>query len=325
MSALQANIQVGDQVHVGAGIHVGPVSVFPVWTATRSAAEYSTLALTGLEVKELDPARVDTLSVINRTGVDILIPEGTIIYGGLQTRVLACDSFLGAGRSDLLEVRCVEQGRWGNKVDTAFAGRAPITVMGALRGIGGSRAGRRQRADQGDVWRRVNYYEKSYGSRRSSSLESIINFKMQDMMFESESITTKVAENTTKASTIKSELTERVGNALPGQNGVIIGLSGHPVLFETFNSEQAFREQLQLILDAIAIDAPMASGMRTSAARAIKFAQTALAETLVPSQLQPNLLRASTELLDIRSLVGPAGDVLHTVAVSARHNLVTAA
>ncbi|MBU6347971.1 MAG: hypothetical protein KGQ38_05095, partial [Actinomycetales bacterium] len=137
--------------------------------------------------------------------------------------------------------------------------------------------------------------------------------------------TTKIAENTTKASSIKSELSQAIGNALPGQNGVLIGLSGHPVFLETFSSEQAFSEQYRSILDAIAMDAPLASGMSTSSARAIKFAQAALAETLVPSQLQLNSMRASTELLDIRSLVGPSGDVLHTVAVNARHDLVTAA
>ena len=312
-----------EQLHVGVATHIGPISIFPVWTTSRSTINYTTQALSGLEVNELDPPRVDTLSVTNKSGRDILIPEGTVLFGGLQTRVLAADTLLAAGRSDLLEVRCIEQGRWGNRIPTAFAGRTPVTVMGALRGL--SKRGRRtNRADQADVWRRVNYYEKSYGSRASSSLESILNMKMADMMAFDDVVTeTKVRENFTKVVDYRKELTELAANPLPGQNGVIIGLSGHPVLLETFSSEEAFREQFAAILEAIAIDAPMAEDTHTTADRAFKFARAAMEFELTPSEERSDILHGASELLDVRSLVN-SGDVLHTVAVNAKHKLVCA-
>ncbi|NBV90036.1 MAG: hypothetical protein EBR84_01295 [Actinobacteria bacterium] len=314
-----------EQLHVGVATHIGPISIFPVWTTNRSTINYTTQALNGLEVNELNPPRVDTLSVTNKTDRDILIPEGTVLFGGLQTRVLTCDTLLLAGRSDLLEVRCIEQGRWGNKVPTAFAGRTPVTVMGALRGLSRG-SGRHFRADQGDVWQRVNYYEKSYGTRRSSSLESIINMKTADLMdFSDTSTETKVRENLAKANDYKKELAEIASNPLPGQNGVIIGLSGHPVLLETFSSEEAFREQFAAILDAIAIDAPMASETPTSADRAFKFAKAAVEFELSPTEMRSDLLHGASELLDVRSLINPTGEVLHTVAVNAKHKLVRAA
>ncbi|NBU32268.1 MAG: hypothetical protein EBS36_03750 [Actinobacteria bacterium] len=311
--------------HVGAGTHVGPISVFPVWSENRTDEIYTTAAPNGLEIGELESASVETLLAKNASTTSVLIPEGTILHGGLQTRVLTSDVLLAPGQNDLLDVRCVEQGRWGSKVPTAFDGRAPITVVGALRGL--RRGARTNFADQHDVWQRVNFYEKSYGTRRTSSLNSIRNLKSDDLLvINDEFESSKVQNNSLMANTLKKDLQKLSANPLPGQNGLIIGLSGQPVLLEIFSSEAAFREQLAGILDAVAIDAPHASGESTPARRAVRFADYIMDQPLAESAHVPNLLIGSSERIDMRSLVGASErNLLHTAVVNARHELILAA
>jgi len=312
--------------HVGAGTHIGPITVFPVWSEARTDEQYITSAPAGLEISELESASVGTLAVTNQSDKTVLIPEGTILYGGLQTRVLTADVLLGAGSEDRLEVRCVEQGRWGSQVPTAFAGRAPNTVVGALRGL---RRGTRNsdRANQEDVWQRVNFYEKTYGSRMSSSLESITNLRTNDMMHLNDHFeTARIRTNAQLADSVKRDLQQLALHPLPGQNGVMIGLSGQPVLLEIFSDELAFREQLSAILDAVAIDAPHATGENTPGRRAVRFADFIMDQPLIESDIAPNLFSGSSERLDMRSLLGASQrGLLHTAVVNARHELVLAA
>ena len=312
--------------HVGAGTHIGPVTVFPVWSQDRSSQTYTTTAPKGLEINELESAEVGTMTVANLSKSTVLIPEGTIVYGGLQTRVLTTDVLLGAGDRNLLDVRCVERGRWGSKVATAFAGRAPLSVIGALRGLTPT-SNRRHYADQGDVWRRVTRYEKTFGSRRTSSLESIKNFRMEDRIFsEVEELNTRNDKNAQLAESVMNNLRALAANPLPGQNGVMIGLSGHPVLFEVFSSEGAFREQFASILEAIALDAPHATGEPTPSRRAIRFAECIMDQAMEQSEFSQTVLSGTSDILNTRSLLARQEDsILHTLAVNARHELVKAA
>ena len=321
--------------HVGAGTQVGPVTVFPVWSQDRSDQQYITSAPKGLEIEELKNAEVSSLQVTNGSKETILIPEGTIVYGGLQTRVMTRDVLLPAGVQDVLDVRCVEQGRWGSKVPTSFAGRAPLPVLGALRGL---RLKSRNEfmhnyfmtgetiADQHDVWQRVKRFEKTYGTRSSSSLESILNMKTVDRIISHDMETNRFNdENARVTEEIKFELKKMAESPLPGQNGVIVGLSGHPVLFEVFSNEGAFREQLGSILDAVALDAPHANGEPTPSRRAIRFAECIMDQALVQSDFSESVLSGSSELLNTRSLIGNTSEaILHTLVVNARHELVLA-
>jgi len=312
--------------HVGAGTDVGPISVFPIWSQQRSDTKYTTTAPVGLAINELDDASVGTMTVSNQSKATVLIPEGTILYGGLQTRVLTADVLLQAGQRDLLDVRCVEQGRWGSKVKTAFAGRAPLNVLGALRGLC-PESRYPQRAEQGDVWRRVHRYEMTFGLRSTSSLESINSLNLDDRLLSmDEAIDQTNDRNTQVTAEIRKELRKLATNPLPGQNGVMIGLSGHPVLFEVFSNEQAFKQQIGAILDAIALDAPHATGERTPSRRAIRFAECIMDQAFSVSDFSPALLTGSSEILNARSLFhNDERDVLHTLAVNARHELVLAA
>ena len=106
----------------------------------------------------------------------------------------------------------------------------------------------------------------------------------------------------------------------------MIGLSGQPVLLEIFSDELAFREQLSAILDAVAIDAPHATGENTPSRRAVRFADFIMDQPLVESNIAPNLFSGSSERLDMRSLLGASQrGLLHTAVVNARHELVLAA
>jgi hypothetical protein len=98
----------------------GQLAVFPVVRAgaPRAApARYLTLQA-GLErkevaVEEVGPGgSVNNLRIANRSARPLLILGGEIVLGGKQDRVLARDALLAPGEVAVVEVFCVEHGRW---------------------------------------------------------------------------------------------------------------------------------------------------------------------------------------------------------------------
>ncbi|HVM18736.1 MAG TPA: DUF6569 family protein [Egibacteraceae bacterium] len=81
------------RLHVGAPMHRGALTLFPVWTEhpepangyiTGRAAE----AAQALVVDELETAVVPELLAVNHGPAPVLLLEGEVLAGGLQTRVL---------------------------------------------------------------------------------------------------------------------------------------------------------------------------------------------------------------------------------------------
>ena len=54
---------------------------------------------------------VDQLVVTNRGRRPALVCEGELLEGGAQHRVAATSALINPGRSHVLDVRCVEEGR----------------------------------------------------------------------------------------------------------------------------------------------------------------------------------------------------------------------
>lgn len=311
-----------DRFHVGGPTQVGPITLFPVWSETRPNVDYIAGPYLSLQVEELEQPQVGTLHLANPTGATMLVPEGTILAGGNQTRVLQHDVLMGAQSDSAVDVRCVEQGRWGARVAAGVAGRVPTAVMASLRGIGRPDM-QRGRADQGDVWQRVNMYEQVYGVRRTSSLNSILLMEDGDRIPEPDKARRErlhVRERFARA--LAGKLVELASRPLPGQNGIMIGMSGQPVLLEIFHDEAAFRAQFAAIVQAAAFDAPRATGEPTPARRAVRMADAIMDSTL-DNDGDTGRLVGMGERVDIRTLT-TRGQALHTAALNTRHALLMA-
>lgn len=291
-------------LHVGSATHVGPLSTFPVWTDAPTPPRAMRTSLPrGARIEEMpDGPAVDTLRLRNPTSKSFLLPGGTLFDGGWQHRVLV-HSILVPMQTDLdLDVRCVEQGRWdGNAKQRLHRRRAPLAVSGALRGLRTNRQADR-RADQGDVWSRVQRYERSHGSSPSASL----------------------VEVTDRLDTLLGEVLAAV-RVLPGQRGVLIGIGGHPVLLEVFDHPRTLESQWEAIIGGVLADAALVPARRTAGHRARSFATRISNRRLEPVPGCRARGEARDHLVAVDGLTTGSDRVVHLTALNVRHDLVGAA
>lgn len=285
------------RLHVGAPTEAGPLTVFPVWTDAISATRGYRLGPTASSVVREMPRspRVDALAMTNTGALSTLLTEGTVLEGGWQHRVVTRDVLVPPGATRVIPVVCIEQGRWGG--GSRHHGRgmlAPLAVRGALRGI---RLGQRDRnlGNQGDVWRRVDGYQRRHGWSATSSLVDV-----------------------------QRRAAPRVDDVRPlaGQRGVLVGIGGHPVLLEVFDSSRTLAQRLTAILASVALDAWDVPRETVSAAKARAFVQHV--QQMYPTAGSPLLAANDDALVSVRSLHRP-GRTVHLAALNARHHLVLAA
>lgn len=309
-------------LHIGAGTTVGPLTIFPVWTDAPLPlrAPRTTLPRAG-SISELpEGAQVDQLLADNPTKNPVLLVGGCLFGGGLQHRTLIHSHLIPAGAQIRLDVRCVEQGRWHGDHGQKLTGRlAPLSVRGALRGIHRERAesptDRRIRADQGEVWQRVQLYEASLGHSPSCS----------------------VIEMTSGLDDTAEEIYSAV-RPLPGQRGVMIGIGGHPVLLEVFNHPRALEQMFDAIVSSVVGDAQLVPQRPTPGHRARTFAAAVSGRRLeqLTAVGDGAILEARDDLVSIETLATLADpepvfpyqtaseNLLHVSALNARHELVGA-
>jgi hypothetical protein len=262
-----------DRLHVGAGTTIGPLTLFPVWTETSTVANFALPKDENLKVGELPRATVPFVTVENCGSVDLLIPEGTILVGGFQTRVAASDYIIAASASVEIAVRCVERGRWGgglqeHKVD----GRAPAHVLSALR--------RTLNKDgftpesQSEVWASVSRIENHFGTKPSSSLNDI--FADEGMSDRKNPVARtpkhRASENRIVSEAILDQLEAFASRPVSGQQGLIIGIAGEPVSLELYATPEAFAAQYLSLVRAACLDAVFADWKPTLGAKARIFA-----------------------------------------------------
>src|SRR5947209_7893220 len=98
-------------LHLGQPVHRGALSVFPVWNG-RAVGEAG-YALHAVSITErAGAAVVSELVATNLGDRPSLVVAGELLEGGQQHRVAARTTMVEPGQSAVLEVRCVEQGRW---------------------------------------------------------------------------------------------------------------------------------------------------------------------------------------------------------------------
>ena len=155
------------KVEVGEGMNHQNLTVFPVfWRGEEKFGRYQLLsdaveAHEALVEEVSEGGDVPFLGVRNNGGQPILIPEGEILIGAKQNRVVNLTVLVAVKTTYKLPVSCVEQGRWHYRTrhfkPAAFAHPRlrELKVRSAQhsRKVMGLAV-----ADQGDVWNEVDQH-----------------------------------------------------------------------------------------------------------------------------------------------------------------------
>ena len=301
-------------LHLGSPTTYGPLTVIPIWTEAPVSGRrpYTTAHRGRAQVSELDSGPdVSRVQVTHGSGRPLVMFGGSLLEAGWQHRVLLHDMAVAPGQVGVLDVACVEASRWGSGDREQRTGhrRAPLTVRGAAFGIRPEEAGRfapadERQSDQGDVWRRVSYYERHLGASPTSSLVDVAG------RFDSE----------------VTRLTARV-RPLPAQRGVLIGVGGHPVLLEVFDHPRTLAEEWSGILGSVWLDARGTPAIKTPGSRARAFVRRisdAPMRSLSDAGAGREIAVEDLSLFTGRGLaLGP--DLVHATVLNLRHELVLAA
>jgi hypothetical protein len=151
-------------IHIGRATPLGPVTYFPLWTDAPDTNGLVTGATALIDVAELPgQPEVSHLAVTNPSGAPALLIEGELLEGGWQHRVLQHDVIVGSGQSLVVDVACVEAGRWQEKGGhRRQSRRASPRIRAALHASPAP-------ARQHEVWERVAGYETAFGASATSS------------------------------------------------------------------------------------------------------------------------------------------------------------
>ena len=112
-------IRLLDRLVIHPPVRHGALTVFPLTVARAEPWRYGRLlslgeALAGgqVEVKELHRPRVERARFVNRSPHFVYVMGGEVILGGKQNRAVRHDALLAPHSDAVLELYCVQQGRW---------------------------------------------------------------------------------------------------------------------------------------------------------------------------------------------------------------------
>lgn len=273
-------------LHVGRPVRRHGLTVFPVWNGRAVTRRGYDLGSAQLEVGERAAAPVvGELVVANRGTRPALLLEGELLEGGLQHRVAARSMVIDAGRTEVLQVRCVEEGRWAGPTAHRRSGtRAPLSVRSARQ--------------QSRTWQRVRSFEDTHGSGGGTHC---LNDALRDV------------QDTARRLVAGLE-------PLAFQSGLLVGIGGHPVQLEVFDSPRTLTSAWGALLQATAVDALGAPAIATPGWAARAFVeQVALTRHLRPDT-DGTHRSPSAEL----TCLSWRDRVVHAVAVNPCHELVGA-
>lgn len=299
------------ELHVGHSQGtLGPLTLFPIWTdaplAQNRRYRLPESGHVGLVNEHEDGPRVQEL-VLDNPGADpLLVLEGMTLDGGWQHRVLTMSILAAPRQRTQIPVRCIEQSRWqGERLQRFSTFDAPLRMRATLRTLDEDIPGRAGEPDQGRVWDRVAAYERSAGV-------STPTHSLHDMQ-------------RAASGTLENELPGV--RPLPGQRGVIVAVSGHPVLAEITDHPETLADRWDALLSGLALDVAGVPLVPTPAYRARSFARK-IVEAEVATRPGAGIgLSLDADDHDLVSLRGIADDtgLLHALVLNTRHDFVVAA
>ena len=282
-------------LHVGRASAVGALTVCPVWNGAGAGRRGYVTSSRHLGVTECaDGPTVSRLLATNSGSKDVLVLDGQLFEGGWQHRMAVRSCLVGAGRSELVDVACVEQRRWRGSEGHTLRGRRASTVV---------REGHDGRAgSQYEVWRRV---ARTTGSANGTgSLVDHVDRLEQEVRV----------------------LVDQV-RPLGGQTGVLIGLAGQPLLLEDFDHPLTLAEQLRPILLAAALDAVGRPAVAMPGRRARRFIERVEHAARARGRAEtgrPVMESVRTDDIDLKSL-SRGGSRVHLRATFRRHPVLVEA
>ena len=162
---------------LGAPLHHRNLTLVPLFLDDAGEPPYDLFRTAvergDVEVREVSEAgSVPNLTLVNRGKRPVLVPEGEILVGAKQNRVVNITILVAATSTITLPVSCVEQGRW-RAVSRTFTARAhahPDLRAAKIAGVHASRQrGYGSASDQGQVWEEVSYASHRLGVESPTS------------------------------------------------------------------------------------------------------------------------------------------------------------
>jgi hypothetical protein len=199
-----------------------------------------------VKLSELAEPKVQRIEAANMTNEKILVFEGLIFDGLRQARMASSDQILEPGAKALLEVVCVEQGRWGDEFDGEVIQRAPLSVIASLR------QGLQSTTSQRLVWSAVEKHQLRSQSLATTSLKYIMDSyrNSQSWLPFHELKRFELSKNT---------------------NGLAISVAGEPLLVEFFSSPSICGRQFKSIVESVLWDLNELEVIKTSNRNLLDF------------------------------------------------------
>lgn len=280
------------QLHVGHGDYTNGVTMFPVWTAARGVRGLDTGP--GAQVSAAERAGspvVGELVLSNGGPRAALLLDGELMEGGWQDRTLVHDVVLAPRSSRVVEVACVEQGRWAaSAAHGRLARRASPSIRASLRQDPHTR--------QDAVWSRVQRYQQTLTPSPTAALLDHLDGDARAVP---------------------------AAHPLPGQRGVLIGIGGQPLVLEIFGSTKALIAHLPALLAAVSLDAALVPPGRIGAVpgrrgRRMTSFLDGLALHRSPEHAGDGVaLAARTSHADISGVAMPTGELAHLSVLNTHH------
>lgn len=282
-------------LHVGQGSVVDALTVFPVWSSTVTAPRrYLTAKNADLTIAERDGAPVvGELVVTNNSDAPMLLLAGDLLEGGWQHRTVSGSILIDAGMAAVVEVTCVERGRWGGGRRHDNRGRKVSPRVRAAV-VSNPRPTR-----QSGVWDQVGRYNQRF---TPSATESYVDH----------------LDHVAPAAPDLDQVAP-----LPGQVGVLIGIAGYPVFLELFDSPAALEANWLQILKSASLDAVRAPAISTPGRRARRFVQR-LTHTSITAEPTAGLAQNLAGTSEAAWVTGIEWDgaLMHLLAMNRKHQLL---
>lgn len=209
----------------------------------KDARNYLTLdeAFAGklVKVRELDDESVNSLSLENLSDRPMFVMSGEVILGGKQDRIIGKDRLIPPKTAEIVDVYCVEHGRWTEEGGSRNFRSAKTLAHTDLRN-------KASYEDQSEVWNEVAKKNAARGTENDTDTYRAVT-KDKDAEKRANAYRDHI-----EPALDKTEHAERMIGIVVAQDGVIIGVEsfGTPALFSKM------RPKLLRSYYVAAIDAP---------------------------------------------------------------------
>jgi hypothetical protein len=184
---------------------------------------------------ECEKPRIGNIIVSNQENAPVFLQEGLIIEGLRQSRMVAFDYVIQPESTQMINVFCVEQGRWSDEFDGGLIHRAPISVIAALREQPSELTAEPFKFTQRSVWRSVARHQSRTQSLETTSLSHMVrSYQDSASYFPFVSPSSYEPKN--------------------GQTGLVVSALGQPLLIEMFGNENLFAQHFQSIIQSVLWD-----------------------------------------------------------------------